>query len=205
MTELAIGHQTGYRPKGLLFVKVSRTVRIGAVKNCRRDKGAASKVLPRQPRRFAADDAACLAFEHLAFGKDVLLLAAACQRPHANLFQAWVADRHIIERSPKRLGHRLAQLLGNENSPYRRAFLSSLGRNLTSGFLDEEVEFRIANHNVGAENGGVQRVLLGREPDRSFEQVRRTTKHHPGYGRPGEADGVLRPEHIEKRSELSGD
>ena len=46
MTELAIGHQAGYRPKGLLFVKVGRTVRIGAVENCRRYKGAASKVLP---------------------------------------------------------------------------------------------------------------------------------------------------------------
>ena len=85
------------------------------------------------------------------------------------------------------------------------AFLPRLDRHLVDDFLDEQVEFGRAGRGVGAEDRGVEAVLLGDEADAFAQHDRVRLELERGRGRAGEADHVLPGQMVEQVADAADD
>jgi hypothetical protein len=86
------------------------------------------------------------------------------------------------------------------------AFLPRLDRHLgRDHFLDEQVELGRARRRVGAEQRGVEAVLLGDEADALALHDRVRLQLQRGRGRAGEADHVLAGQMVEQVADAADD
>ncbi len=85
------------------------------------------------------------------------------------------------------------------------AFLPGLDRHLVDDLGDEQVEFRRARRGVGAEDRGIEAVLLGDELDALALDHRVRAQLERGLGRAGEAHHVLPGQMIEQVADPADD
>ncbi len=88
--------------------------------------------------------------------------------------------------------------LGGNDAADGGAFLPGLHRHLAVRFLDENIEGGRAGGDVGAEDRGVEAVLLGDEAHRVLQQVGLGAQVAASGGGAGEADHVLPAQPVEQ-------
>ena len=163
--EVAVGHDRRDRPErprqswtAVVPHGSSVRSRIGSRKAPPADRREASGSPDDDPR------AGCHQLGDLA--AHVVALAAADERAHPRVLVARVADLGRLQAFAERVLDRVEILGRRHGAADRGAFLPRLDRHLGHDFLDEQVELRRARRGVGAEQRGVEAVLLGDEAHR---------------------------------------
>ena len=130
-------------------------------------------------------------------GADVVALAGRDQGAHVGGdLRQLLGDFHF---------ERIEILGGGHGSADGSAFLARLDRHLGDDFGHEQVELRRAGRGVGAEQRGVETVLLGDEFDAFAEHDRVGLELRRGRGRAGEADHILPAQMVEQVADPADD
>ena len=206
MANVAIAHDRRDRAESLGVMHPLGAVRVGAVVEHWRQEGASLRIgaLDREAFRIAKDPLGFGA-DHRGLLQNVALLAAGDQRAHAGGLERRIADGGLREPRRNRLDQRRNLGLGRDDPADRGAFLSRLGGHLAMHFLDEEIEFRRARGCIGAEDRGVEAVLLGHEADRVLDDMGRGAQRSRCGCGAGEAHHVLAGEPVEHVAQAPGD
>ncbi len=206
MAEVAIGHDGGDRSEGLDRVDAHRTIGIGAVEQHRRHEGAVLGVR-------ALDAQSCRVAEHAPrLGGDEGRLVVARRRagrgsPARPCGSSRCADRRprswpAAPRSPR--SRRPCALAGTMMRRIAVHFWPALAVISRCTSRTKRVEFRRAGRGIGAEDRGVERILLGHEAHRVFQQVAVGAQHQRRRCRAGEGDHVLTIQPVEQVAGAAG-
>ena len=206
VVQIAVAHDGGDGAEGLCVVHAAGVVRVGAVEQHRRHKGAFFGIGAIDGEVFRiAKDALCFLADDRGLFQHVAFLAVRDQSTHAGGFQARVADLRFRQSGRQCFDHRVHLRLGRDDAADGGAFLARLGGHFAADFLDEEVKLRRAGLRVGAKDRGVEAVLLSHEADRVFQDHRVGAQFQRGAGGAGEADHVLHGQMVQHVAQAAGD
>ena len=204
--DAVVGHHGGNRTEGLDFVHNARALRIGTVKQQRRQEGARFGIgtCHREISRIAENEFGSRAqrADGLAY---FIALATAGERAHGHAFLRGIADHDLREPGLQCIKHGRHLRARHEGASDRRAFLAAFGRHLADDFLDVEIELRRARHGIGAEDGAVQRVRFHREAHGVAHDGRMAAQLAAGRGRAGEGHDILAGHVIKQIADAAAD
>ena len=205
VAQIAIAHDRGHGAKGLGIVDAFRLVRVGAVEQHRRQKGALGPVRAMHLEVVGiAKDPLGLCPDHLGLFQHVAFLAVGHQRAHAGALVPRIADRRLGQLRAQRLDHRGDLALGRDDAADRGAFLPRLHGHLAMHFLDEEIELGRTRLRIGPQDRGVQAVLLGHETHRLLQDMRVRPQLERRIRRTGKAHRVLAGQPVQHVAQATG-
>ncbi len=184
-----------FRPLGVLAAQQQRRDERAAV-GARANDVDVVRVTEDQPTRRQ---------QRLDRASHLFALLQAGQRAHLDALLGRGAHHHGGQLVAHGLGHLVGHIGRDEGPPDRGALLAGLDGHLGDQLADVQVELRRAGLGVRAEDGAVQRVRLGVEPDRPAHDDRVRPQLPRGRGRPGERHQVLLAEVIEQPAGAAAD